>query len=129
MTLTGAATHIGSAIVNVLAQYGPHVVLAGICILAMIMASVIQPVATALLLLPIGMVAAQQLGVSSMPFVMSLMMIPAARFATPMAYQTNLMVFGAGGYRFSDYLRIGVPRNLLVIVMTVWMAPRIWPFH
>lgn len=129
MTLTGAATHIGSAIVNVLAQYGPHVVLAGICILAMIMASVIQPVATALLLLPIGMVAAQQLGVSSMPFVMSLMMIPAASFATPMAYQTNLMVFGAGGYRFSDYLRIGLPLNLLVIVMTVWMAPRIWPFH
>ena len=56
-------------------------------------------------------------------------MIPAASFATPMAYQTNLMVFGAGGYRFSDYLRIGLPLNLLVIVMTVWMAPRIWPFH
>jgi di/tricarboxylate transporter len=74
------------------------------------------------------MVAATKLGVSPMPFALALMMIPAASFATPIAYQTNLMVLGPGGYRFGDYLRIGLPLNLLVIIVTVILAPLLWPF-
>ncbi len=126
---SGAAGHIGGVLVDVLQPMGARVVLLGICVLAMALASVIQPVATALLLLPVAKVAATQLESDFMPFAMALMMIPAASFATPIAYQTNLMVLGPGGYRFSDYLRIGLPLNLLVIVVTVILAPMLWPFH
>ena len=93
----------------------------------MALASVIQPVATALLL-PVAMVAGEKLGVNQMPFALSLVMIPAASFATTIAYQTSPMAFGPGGRRFSDYLRIGLPLNLLVIAVTVIPAPLLWPF-
>jgi di/tricarboxylate transporter len=57
------------------------------------------------------------------------MMAASCGFATPIGYQTNLMVYGPGGYRFSDYIRCGVPLNLLIWVVTVLVAPRAWPFH
>ena len=56
------------------------------------------------------------------------MIAAAASFATPIGYQTNLMVYGPGGYRFSDYLRIGVPLSLIAGVITVVLTPLIWPF-
>jgi di/tricarboxylate transporter len=56
------------------------------------------------------------------------MMAASASFATPIGYQTNLMVYGPGGYRFSDYLRIGVPLNIVLGLVTVLLAPLIWPF-
>ncbi|HUY91224.1 MAG TPA: SLC13 family permease, partial [Pirellulales bacterium] len=71
---------------------------------------------------------AGRLEVSAMPFVISVMMAASAGFATPIGYQTNLMVYGPGGYRFTDYLRVGVPLDLLIGVITVILAPLIWPF-
>ena len=71
---------------------------------------------------------AGQLGVSEWPFVMVLMIAASASFATPLGYQTNLMVYGAGRYRLSDFLRIGVPMNLLVSATAVLTAPLIWSF-
>ena len=119
---------MADAIIGVFHPLGPWGVLLGICLVAMAFSSMIQPVATALLLLPIAQASAAQLNVSMMPFAMALMMVPAASFATPMAYQTNLMVYGAGGYRFSDYVRIGLPLNFVVVTVTVTVAPLIWPF-
>ena len=69
------------------------------------------------------------LGVNYMPFVIAVMMAASAGFATPIGYQTNLMVYGPGGYRFSDYLRIGVPLDILIWVITVAIAPLVWPFY
>jgi di/tricarboxylate transporter len=66
--------------------------------------------------------------VSFRPFVFTIMMAASASFATPIGYQTNLMVYGPGGYRFSDYLRIGLPLNALLAGVTVVIAPWIWPF-
>jgi di/tricarboxylate transporter len=62
-----------------------------------------------------------------MPFAIAIMMAGSASFATPFGYQTNLMVYGPGGYRFSDYLKIGVPISLLVGVVAVLLIPLIWP--
>jgi len=59
---------------------------------------------------------------------MCIMVAASASFATPIGYQTNLMVYGPGGYRFSDYLRIGVPLNLIIGCVCVALAPLIWPF-
>ncbi|MCB1842384.1 MAG: anion permease, partial [Halioglobus sp.] len=72
--------------------------------------------------------AAETLGVSLWPFVAVLMLAASASFATPIGYQTNLMVYGPGGYRFSDYLRIGLPLNILLGAVTVGLAPLVWPF-
>ena len=71
---------------------------------------------------------AAQLGVSYMPFVVALTIAASCGFATPIGYQTNLMVYGPGGYRFSDFLRFGIPLNLLVGVVTVTAAPWVFPF-
>jgi di/tricarboxylate transporter len=71
---------------------------------------------------------ANKLGVSLLPFAIAIMMAASASFATPIGYQTNLMVFGAGGYRFQDYLRFGTPLTLLVGLVSVALAPLIWPF-
>jgi di/tricarboxylate transporter len=82
----------------------------------------------AVLAFPIAMAAAAKLGVSATPFVIVVMVAASFGFATPLGYQTYLMVFGPGGYRFSDYLRIGVPLDILYLVVTVALVPFIWPF-
>lgn len=84
--------------------------------------------AAAALMFPMAIATANRLGVNSMPFVIVVMMAASAGFATPIGYQTNLMVYGPGGYRFSDYLKVGVPLDLLICVVTVALVPRIWPF-
>ncbi len=63
-----------------------------------------------------------------MPFVITIMIAASASFTTPIGYQTNLMVYGVGGYHFSDYLRIGIPLTLLVGLTTILVVPVIWSF-
>ena len=63
-----------------------------------------------------------------MPFVIAIMMGASAGFITPIGYQTNLMIYGPGGYRFSDYVRVGLPLSLVVGVAVLWAIPRFWPF-
>jgi di/tricarboxylate transporter len=82
----------------------------------------------AALVFPIAMNTAEQLGVHIMPFVICVMLGASASFATPIGYQTNLMVYGPGGYRFSDYLRIGLPLNIVLGTLAVLLAPMIWAF-
>ncbi len=84
--------------------------------------------AAAVLMFPIGMAASSQLGVAPMPFVMTIMVASSAAFITPLGYQTNLMVYGPGGYRFIDYVRVGTPLSLLVGTVVLWVIPHVWPF-
>jgi di/tricarboxylate transporter len=84
--------------------------------------------ATAILLLPIAISAAQSLGVDPKPFIVAVCFGASACFATPIGYQTNLLVYGPGGYRFSDYFKLGMPLNLLVLGMGSLFIPMIWPF-
>ncbi len=84
--------------------------------------------AAAVVMFPIALATAQSLNVSFLPFAITLMIAASAAFATPIGYQTNLMVFGAGGYRFSDYGRIGVPLTALICFITVLITPLVWPF-
>ncbi|MDZ7750664.1 MAG: hypothetical protein U5S82_03150 [Gammaproteobacteria bacterium] len=84
--------------------------------------------AAAVLIFPIADTAAASLGVSLMPFVAAIMMAASASFATPIGYQTNLIVYGPGGYRFSDYLRIGLPMNILLGLVAVVLIPWVWAF-
>ena len=84
--------------------------------------------AAAIIMFPIAVTTANNLNVSIMPFVITIMIAASASFATPIGYQTNLMVYGVGGYHFSDYLRIGIPLTLLVGLTTILLVPVIWDF-
>jgi di/tricarboxylate transporter len=77
---------------------------------------------------PIALSVAQGLGVSYMPFVIAIMISASASFSTPIGYQTNLMVYGPGGYKFTDFMRIGIPLNLLFWGITLLIAPAVYPF-
>jgi len=105
------------------------VMLAIVYTVTMILTNIITAKAAAVLLFPIAMAGARSLNVDIMPFAIAVIIASAASFATPHGYQTNLMVFGPGGYQPRDYLRIGVPLSLLIGVITLVIAPFVWPFH
>jgi len=84
--------------------------------------------AAAVLMFPIALAAATQLGVQPMPFVIAIMIGASAGFITPIGYQTNLMIYGPGGYRFTDYVRVGAPLSLVVGVAVLTAIPVFWPF-
>jgi di/tricarboxylate transporter len=127
MSSTGAAEGIAQAWLA-LAGDNPWLALIAIYAIASLMTEVVTNNAAAVLIFPIAQAAAASLGVSFWPFVACIMMAASASFATPIGYQTNLMVYGPGGYRFSDYARIGVVLNVALGVLAVLLAPIIWPF-
>lgn len=140
LIVIGAALGIGQALqssgaAGVIAQawigsFGdqPWLALIAVYALTNIFTEVLTNNAAAVLLFPIAGATAESLGVSFEPFVFVIMMAASAGFATPIGYQTNLMVYGPGGYRFSDYVQFGLPLNVLVGAVTVTLAPMIWPF-
>ena len=124
---TGAAQFIAASLIQ-LAQGDPWVTLAVVYLVTMLFTELITNNAAAVLVFPIALATSGSLGVSFMPFAIAVMMAASASFSTPIGYQTNLMVYGPGGYRFTDYFRVGVPLNLLLCVVTVGLAPFVWPF-
>ena len=124
---TGLAQTVAGALIEFVGK-DPRLSLAVIFATAWVLTELITNNAAAVLVFPIAMATANDLGVNIMPFAISLMIASSASFATPIGYQTNLMVYGPGGYRFGDYARIGLPLNILVWVTTVALAPLFWPF-
>jgi len=124
---TGAATAIANFLIS-LAGSDPYVTLALIFFVTALFTALATNNAAAVIMFPIALNAAESIGVSYMPFVISIMVAASASFATPIGYQTNLMVFSVGGYRFSDYLRAGIPLTLLIGLVTLLVVPRIWHF-
>jgi len=102
--------------------------LAGFQVLTSVCSQLLSNNATAVLLLPVAISTALALGVAPKPFIISVCFGASACFATPIGYQTNLLVYGPGGYRFSDYFKLGLPLNTLVIIMGAIFIPLIWPF-
>ncbi|HEY7672673.1 MAG TPA: SLC13 family permease, partial [Gammaproteobacteria bacterium] len=106
----------------------PLLALAAMYVFTNVVTEMVSNNAAAVMSFPIAVATAEGLGVSLWPFVVVVMMAASCGFATPIGYQTNLMVYGPGGYRFSDYVRFGLPLNVLVGVVTVLLAPVFWPF-
>ncbi len=94
-----------------------------------ILTEVITNNAAAIIMLPISLTMTESMNLNSEPFVFAIMMAASASFATPLGYQTNLMVYGPGGYRFSDFLRVGIPMNLFMGAVTVCVLLIGWPLH
>lgn len=103
-------------------------VLAMIYVVGSILTELITNNAAAVLLFPICLETSKILQVDSRPLLMALVLAASASFMTPIGYQTNLIVYGPGGYRFGDFLRIGVPLKLLLGVLTIALIPFVWPF-
>lgn len=127
LEVTGAARAIALRLTE-LSGGSPWVTLAMIYFVTMVFTELITNNAAAVLLFPIAQASAASLGVELLPFAMAIMMAASASFSTPIGYQTNLMVMGPGGYRFTDYFRIGIPLNLLMWVITSALVPILWPF-
>ena len=124
---TGAASAIAQFWIGFAGQ-NHWIALLAIYLITSLFTAVVTNNAAAVLMFPIAKATAVGLGVSFSPFIFTIMMAASASFATPISYQTNLMVYGPGGYRFSDYLKIGIPLNLLMAGVTMAIAPWIWPF-
>lgn len=124
---SGAAQAIAGRLIGFAGGH-PWLVLLMVCFVTTLFTEVITNNAAAVMVYPIAKASALALDVNFMPFVFVIMISASASFATPLGYQTNTMVYGVGGYRFSDYLRVGVPMNLMVLVIAVALAPMIWPF-
>lgn len=127
MTETGAAQWVAQSMMG-LGEFSPWVMLALIYLLTAVFTEVITNNAAAVLMFPIALATSDQLGVSVLPFAVTVMIAASASFITPLGYQTNLMVYGPGRYRFKDYVRIGVPLSLLVAVVAVAIIPAVWGF-
>lgn len=97
-------------------------------LLTLSLTEVLSNNATAVMMVPIMVKLAHELDVSSRPFVMAVAVAASAAFALPMGYQTHMMIYGPGGYKFSDFLRVGIPLNLICWVVSCLLIPVIWPF-
>lgn len=127
LEMSGAAGTIAGNLIN-LAGGHPWMVLLMVYLVTTMFTELITNNAAAVLVLPIAKAAAASMDVDPLPFAICIMIGASASFATPIGYQTNLMVYGPGGYRFTDYLRLGLPLNIMVMITTVILAPLIWPF-
>ena len=128
MENTGLANFLATQLTANLNLWGPWAVLSGIYLLTSLLTSVMSNSATAVLMIPIVLSTAQQLQLSPKPLVMAVMFAASASFMTPIGYQTNLLIFGPGGYRFSDFLKVGVPLNITFWIVATFTIPMVWPF-
>jgi di/tricarboxylate transporter len=125
---SGGADWVAQHALGWLSGYGPLVMLAAIYLLTATMTEVMSNNAAAVLVVPIAISTAEAMGVDAKPFLVAVAFAASTSFATPVGYQTNTMVYTAGGYRFADFPKIGIPLNLLFWAMAVLLIPRYFPF-
>ncbi len=133
METTGAAAWVAHSVVhaaqNLLPKpWLPYVVLSLFYFLGSMLTEVLSNNATAVVLAPIAINSAIKLGLDPRPFIFAVAFSSSAAFSTPIGYQTHMMIYGAGGYRFSDFVKFGLPLNILLWAVATWYIPRIWPF-
>lgn len=128
MSQTGAAQFLVENTIGLVSAHGPLVVLAVLYLIALLLTEFMSNAAAAVLLTPIGISTAGMMNVDATPFLIAVTFAASTSFATPVGYQTNTMVYGAGGYRFSDFVKVGLPLNLIFWVLGVIFIPVFWPF-
>jgi len=128
MSSTGAAQFVVDNSVGLVSHLGPHVVLAVLYLMALAFGELMSNSAAAVLLTPIGFSTAQLVSADPTPFLIAITFAASTSFMTPVGYQTNMMVYSAGGYKFSDFLKVGLPLNAIFWVLGVLFIPVFWPF-
>ena len=125
---TGAAKLIGDGMINLLGNSGPLALSAGLFILASLGSQIMPNPAVAVLLIPIALNTATELSISPYPLMMTIAVSASAAFLTPVGHPANLLVMGPGAYKFSDYLKVGLPLTLIVLLVSLGLMPFIWPY-
>ncbi len=125
---SGAALYLSTQLVAITEPLGPYATLAAIYFVTMVLNELITNNGAAALAFPFCIKAAELSNCDARPFVMAVALAASFAFASPVGYQTHMMVFGAGGYRFMDFVKVGLPLNLLLWVMCIVLIPMIWPF-
>jgi di/tricarboxylate transporter len=124
----GIASGAAALVLHGIGDYGPLAVLAAIYLTTAILTEFMSNNAAAILLAPIAISTAQAMGIDPMPLLVAVAVAASTSFATPVGYQTNTMVYEAGGYRFSDFARIGIPLNILFFIVSMFVIPKFWAF-
>jgi len=130
---TGTAVWLAKGLVSISEsmvppEHMPMVMLWLIFLLTLCLTEVLSNNATAVMMIPIGVTLALELGINPRAFIMAITVASSCAFAMPMGYQTHMMVYGPGGYRFSDFLRVGIPLNVICWITSCTLIPLIWPF-
>lgn len=128
MLNSGIADVIAKTIIDVAYDMGPYALLAALFLITNLFTEIITNNAAAALTFPIAVAVANQLGVSPYPFFVTICIAASASFSTPIGYQTNLIVQSIGNYRFNDYLRIGLPLNIITFLISIFLIPVFWEF-
>ena len=130
---TGTADFIGQLISETVSDFSPskqpYILLGLIYLITMILTEVSSNTATAIIMAPIVMAVTNQMGIDARPFIFAVCFAASASFVTPVGYQTNLMVYGPGGYKFSDFIKVGMPLSIIFWLLAILFIPIIWPFQ
>jgi di/tricarboxylate transporter len=129
---TGTASFIGESISQIVRSYSdnlqPHILLALTYLITMILTEVSSNTATAIIMTPVVLSISASMGIDARPLIFGVCFAASASFSTPVGYQTNLMVYGPGGYRFSDFIKVGLPLSITLWLTAIIIIPMIWPF-
>jgi di/tricarboxylate transporter len=125
---TGGADMLANLLINWVGDHGPVAILAALFLITTTLTAFMSNTATAALLVPIAITTAASLGIDPRPLLIAIAFGASASFMTPVGYQTNLLVYGPGSYRFSDYVKVGVPLTLIFWVLATLLIPIVWPF-
>ena len=129
---SGTSEWLATAMNNLVEQFDPalrpFVMVSLIYLMTMVLTEMASNAATAIIMTPIAISVAMQIGLDPKPFIFSVCFAASASFITPIGYQTNLMVYGPGGYKFSDYVKVGLPLAIFLWIMATFLIPVLWPF-
>lgn len=126
---TGGAQLLSHNFLSISGSLAPLIVLSLLYILTTILTEVLSNTACIVLMFPLAINLATQIGVDAKPFIMAVTFASSLSFLTPIGYQTNTLIYGLGGYKFTDFVRFGTPLNLICLILSILMIPILWPFH
>ncbi|WP_028585579.1 SLC13 family permease [Desulfogranum mediterraneum] len=124
---SGAAALVAGNVIDVLGPYGPEAILFGMLVITFTATSIIPTAALVVLMVPIALKTSAGLGISPYPLMMGIAMAASSSFTSPISHPANVLVMGPGGYRFMDYVKVGVPLSLLILVILMVTIPLFWP--
>ncbi len=124
---TGITALLAKSLAGLTGITGPYLVLVGFFAVAVIISELMSNSGTVALLAPMALSTAAQMGINPMPLLVAVTFGSSAAFAMPIGYQTSLMIYGPGGYRFRDFIRMGIVLDLIVAALALWLIPLYWP--
>jgi di/tricarboxylate transporter len=129
MAKTGTAEYLSDLIINLVGDYGPQAIMVGLFVLTTLITEFMSNAAAAVLVAPIAISSAIQIGVAPQAFVMGVAIAASNSFLFPIGHQASVLVYGPGNYRFFDYTKVGLPLTILIWILLVLFLPMLWPFY